>query len=337
MHIDFEELLFGVPRRLAHTYRYATVPTVYKETVDAHSFHTCYYSFLIALYAETVKNVHIDWRFMALAGSNHDLDESLTGDLLRDVKRSSPELHQLWNTMCEKVVTETSVKLIGSNDLAYYWKNDKDLTRIEGMIISLSDFLSVLSYTHEEISRGNKLVAELNNNCRNYIYNGFSKVLEDIGHPLFDITYCLFKVIGTKFHDERFSKLLQDCKYEAIQSYLMNSDGKLVPHNWYYFHMHELLDIVETEYSVQSRSNTVVKPSYYFRYTDFSNRSQRYLNINLIDERWKHIEKPTHILLTNNPWSVKLYSESMNHEQHVGYLSGGAMIVFEKTFTDIYR
>lgn len=189
--LNVEDLLFGTSRRLAHIRRYASIPVNRVENVAEHSFYVSFYALMLAKDLVKQKQVEIDWERLYTATIVHDVDESLTGDVLRHVKRKSHELHEMWNRMCEKVVSEFCEEL--GIDFLDDWKNDKDMNSLEGFILSLADFLCVFSYGYEEYMTGNQNMKKVMAGSYKWVRDIFEEH-SDSDHPA---AYLVKEVLGT--------------------------------------------------------------------------------------------------------------------------------------------
>lgn len=88
----------------------------------------------------------------------HDLEESLTGDIDRNVKRGSPDLYEAIKKFASRRMGDLLIRLwpqcTGAVSwLAAHWNWAKDET-YEGRIVQLADFMSVVSYMHHESLTG---------------------------------------------------------------------------------------------------------------------------------------------------------------------------------------
>lgn len=176
--LSIENLLTGHSSRLPHIRRYASIPVHRTENVAEHSYYVVLYSLIIAK-AIRIEDptIEINYEKLATACAIHDIDESLSGDVLRHVKRYSPELKDMWNTMCLSFIQQASDSI--GVDFVNEWKSDKDMTTIEGQILSLSDFLSVFSYGLEQYRLGNSHFHEILVGCYEYVMDHFGTDFDD--------------------------------------------------------------------------------------------------------------------------------------------------------------
>jgi len=202
--INVSSMLFGYNRRLSHIRRFSSFPVIRTENVAEHTHYVLFYSMLIAHEIESLGDA-IDWRLLTTSVSIHDLDESLSGDVIRHVKRFSPVLHREWKKMSKEMVQ------ILSDDLGIqfvkYWESDKDLNCVEGQIIALSDFLAVLSYTMEEYYTGNQYMGLVVQKVLNNLVQ-FFKLAGDEGfmiHPVINrvLQDSVVNIKSVKFPEHR--------------------------------------------------------------------------------------------------------------------------------------
>jgi 5'-deoxynucleotidase YfbR-like HD superfamily hydrolase len=86
----------------------------------------------------------------------HDMDECFSGDMIRMFKYSDPILKMEVNKACETFMSMLSSDIAESyvRDSIYAdWFESKN--EREGSIVAFADYLSVLSYIHQEIDLGN--------------------------------------------------------------------------------------------------------------------------------------------------------------------------------------
>lgn len=205
--LNFNEMLFGDSRRLSHIRRYASVPVNQSENVAEHSFYVSYYCMLIAkdlVKRGIVRSEEIDWEFLMTATIIHDIDEALTGDVLRAVKRHNNELHNMWGKMCQSVVGELSHKV--GIDFRFEWDHDKDMDMVEGWIITLADFLSVISYATSELELGNLNMIRVLEECTEYITTTF-KAYTKKDNPYREFLLYLYDELNYKFRQHNLKTI----------------------------------------------------------------------------------------------------------------------------------
>lgn len=175
------EVMFGKLSRLKDTWRYSAQPVIARENVAEHSFWTAIISAVIAM--EIAPNLAKEVTFRALF---HDIEECMTGDLVRDMKYASPEIR----AAILKVETKFVDNLISNMgrvgvQIRDVWSNAKDDT-LAGRIVSIADALSVISYCTKEQELGNTNLREIRIACLRLIDN---KKLGPVGDPLSEIVW----------------------------------------------------------------------------------------------------------------------------------------------------
>lgn len=156
--LNMRELLLGRPTRLRYVVRFSICPRVHDESVAEHSFYTAYFAMMIAQDL-MVREVEVNGYEVASKALIHDMDETYSGDMIRMFKHSSPEIKDAMDKAAEGFMEQHSKDLLGHEGLCTIWKNAKS-DNLEGAIVSLADFLSVLSYVVQEIQSGNHVMYE---------------------------------------------------------------------------------------------------------------------------------------------------------------------------------
>jgi 5'-deoxynucleotidase YfbR-like HD superfamily hydrolase len=149
------ELLQGRMRRVVHTRRFSGHPLLRQETVAEHSYLTAHYALCIAISCVREGSRDIDYGKLLSRAIMHDVDEAVSGDLLRPIKYSSPEFRAMW----EKISKDAMYGLCREMDMPELypiWEHAKD-DSLEGEILALADLISVHGYLQEEIAMGNTL------------------------------------------------------------------------------------------------------------------------------------------------------------------------------------
>jgi len=154
--INLTELLAGDTRQMSSVIRYS-IPHGRGENVAEHSYYVIFYCLLIAKDMQR-DGYKIDIEKLLISATIHDLDEAVTGDIIRPVKYSSPELKLKLNEVANAYARFTLRKLESKDaeELYDYWEKSKDPTTLEGQILQMCDMLSVVAYCVERIWSGNK-------------------------------------------------------------------------------------------------------------------------------------------------------------------------------------
>lgn len=181
--LNLTELLAGDTRQMSSVIRYSSIPHGRGENVAEHSFYVAFYCLLIArdLLAQGFK---IDMERLLTCAIIHDLDEAVTGDIIRTVKYSSPELKHLLERIAIVYARHTLAKLeSGAEKLFDYWKTAKDPLTTEGQILQLCDMLSVISYCIERIRSGNEYMRTILRGAHDNFLVHFEGVVFDLYRP----------------------------------------------------------------------------------------------------------------------------------------------------------
>lgn len=163
---------FFTERNLDRVIRFSNQMRIKDESVAAHSFHTAMYSMILAD-LEIAAGNKVNVEKLLRSALIHDLEESMTGDILHGFKYSDPELLKNMRKMgaefYEKIVEDLPDNISGKYmDL---WRDAKS-EGIEGEIMEAADKIEALVYSIEEYSLGNKNFKPI----INYLMDGLVKV-----------------------------------------------------------------------------------------------------------------------------------------------------------------
>lgn len=169
-----KEVMAGKPARLRHTFRYSALPVVFRENVAEHSFWTALIGMTIA--AEISGDSQLIGEVAAKA-LLHDIEESMTGDLIRDMKYHDGDVRDAIRKV-EVEFARSIFEAIGGqagNLLEVYWRMAKDDSP-SGRIVALADLLCVISYVDHEQSLGNntKEMKQVRSDCAKLILHKFN-------------------------------------------------------------------------------------------------------------------------------------------------------------------
>ena len=167
-----EQIMYGDLSRMRHVFRYSAQPVITRENVAEHSFWTALIAMTIAgelghrhLFGEVAKRALL-----------HDIEETLTGDLVRSMKYFDVDTR----AAIAKVEVNFASKLFDSlgqvgRSFHEIWTLAKDKT-LAGRIVGLADLLCVLSYVEHERILGNatRQLSEIDTNCRRLVQDKFA-------------------------------------------------------------------------------------------------------------------------------------------------------------------
>lgn len=174
LRIDLKSLLNGQARKAAHTTRYSSCSVIRQETVAEHTFHSILISYVIASHLSR-DGVHVDFGSLLTNTLCHDLEESKTGDILRNVKHSSPEMLSLINDIGSRAMRMIDTSLDMQGEMVSSWIRAKDSTA-EGQILRVADLLSVVSYLVEDYKMGNRTMEDVHQEVTTAFNDAYSKV-----------------------------------------------------------------------------------------------------------------------------------------------------------------
>lgn len=159
------EVMFGKITRLSHTWRYSAQPVLVRENVAEHSFWTAMIGVTIA-YETGQPNLAGN---VALQAIVHDIEECLTGDLVRDMKYATTEFREAIKSIEERFVGGLVAKMGPTGQIIQArWRGAKDNSS-SGRIVRLADALSVIAYCTREATMGNNNLSEIRFACINLI------------------------------------------------------------------------------------------------------------------------------------------------------------------------
>lgn len=191
--LNLRELLLGRPTRLRYVIRFSICPRVHDESVAEHSYYTSLIAMLIAGDLRR-SGIEVNLGEVAIKSLLHDMDETYSGDMIRMFKHSSPEIKDAMDKAANICMEKFSKELMGEGGhLATIWREAKS-DNIEGAIVSLSDFLSVLSYVVQEIQSGNHIMYEHLEDLKKFYetfhakkYQGLKEYIDQAGRIIFGI------------------------------------------------------------------------------------------------------------------------------------------------------
>ena len=162
--------------------RYSSVYQESSESLAEHVTEVCMMSYLIAKYMTTHYDLKLDIGVLLEKCLIHDIDEVITGDIPRNTKYATRQVHKELNRVSDKAI-ELMEKMTGIT-LNEVWSEAKEGK--EGLILKTVDMLCVAKKCITEIElRGNltflKVVSELETHLSNMIScsQKFVKIFEN--------------------------------------------------------------------------------------------------------------------------------------------------------------
>lgn len=147
---------FFTERNLDKVIRFSNQMKIKDESVAEHSFHTSMYAMILADLEISMGN-KVDVEKLLRCCLLHDLEESMTGDVLHGFKYSDPELLKNMRKMGAEFFRTIVSNLPNGMSQKYFdlWKEAKS-GGIEGRLVEAADRIEALMYSIEEYSLGNK-------------------------------------------------------------------------------------------------------------------------------------------------------------------------------------
>lgn len=175
LSVNLKSLLLGSSSRLRNIVRFSNSHRIQDESVAEHSFGTALYCLVIG---EELRQggLQIDVELSVKRALVHDVEESHSGDFIRTFKHSDPVLAKAIDEAAErfsKKIFEEMAPPKSADVLYELWKKAKDRT-LEGMLVELSDFLSVVSYVLREAQMGNRALLDENADSMGEYANKFN-------------------------------------------------------------------------------------------------------------------------------------------------------------------
>jgi 5'-deoxynucleotidase YfbR-like HD superfamily hydrolase len=164
--------MFGRMTRLKDTFRYSAQPVLKQESVAEHSFWTAMIGVCIALEIEP-NSADV----VALKAIVHDIEECMTGDLVRDMKYSSAGFRSQIKKIESEFLNRLLLPMEEIGDTLYkIWENAK--VGRTGQIVACSDALSVIAYCTQEYDLGNSNLYDIREGCTELLISKFGKDAE---------------------------------------------------------------------------------------------------------------------------------------------------------------
>lgn len=186
-------LLNGVPSLASHTMRYSNRAVLKRENVAEHTFHTMFYAWVIALDMQSQWEAKLNIEILLVRCLVHDLEECITGDVIRDLKHADPEITRLIEIQGLKAIQSMEKSLgMESGKLELPW-SDAKVDDLEGQVVRVADCLSVVSYLIGEYTLGNRSLLDIHRNVISYIESVRSKVRNEYLRGLCNEVLAYFK------------------------------------------------------------------------------------------------------------------------------------------------
>ena len=173
-------------RNLDKVIRFSAKGRIKDQTVAEHLFHASLYAMIMAD-LETQMGNKVDVERLLRATLIHDLEESLTGDIIFDFKHSdekvATDIKNLGKKFFEDMVGTLPEDL--SKKYTELWMNAKDENTVEGRIMHAADRFEALAYALEEQQIGNKnfdlIIERLIEDLKNIKLKSVDILLKEMG------------------------------------------------------------------------------------------------------------------------------------------------------------
>jgi 5'-deoxynucleotidase YfbR-like HD superfamily hydrolase len=144
-------------RNLDKVIRFSAKGRIKDQTVAEHIFHASLYAMIMADLEIKMGN-KVDVEKLLRSTLIHDLEESLTGDIIFDFKHSDEKVAQDIKDLGRKFFEDMTAHLPENLSKKYVdlWANAKDENTLEGRIMHAADRFEALAYALEEQEIGNK-------------------------------------------------------------------------------------------------------------------------------------------------------------------------------------
>lgn len=160
-------------RRLSHIRRYSSLPVIRPENVAEHSFYCALIAYTLA-HDLKYRRYQVDPDLAMRKAMLHDLEESMTGDILRSFKYSSARLREEIEEAGFVNMGELALDFgAAASPVLRGWGSSKD--GLEGDVVAFADLLCVVAYVREEFIAGNRHLDAVAAEVFGYITENFQQ------------------------------------------------------------------------------------------------------------------------------------------------------------------
>jgi len=155
--MDLFNIITGPVSRMTHVTRYSSFAVNRKENVAEHSWWVALISMLIG--EELTGHGHqVNMTRLLSRALVHDLDECVSGDIIRSFKYSSDEVHEAISEASVVNMRRITSQMKEVGPAVYHdWAHSKD-DDLEGRIIAFADMAVVAFYCRAEDRSGNRAI-----------------------------------------------------------------------------------------------------------------------------------------------------------------------------------
>lgn len=144
-------------RSISHVVRFNGHPQQFPESLSEHSFYVAYFAMIIGELLKKHKEDIDEAKILKMA-LIHDMEETISGDILSPFKHYNEEILQAIGKVNQETIKivfkdlpeEMNNKMIG------LWVEESEQETVEAQIIKVADKLSLISKCYEEANMGNK-------------------------------------------------------------------------------------------------------------------------------------------------------------------------------------
>jgi 5'-deoxynucleotidase YfbR-like HD superfamily hydrolase len=166
----------GKVSRMSYVNRFSSFPVSRRENVAEHSWWVAFISLLIGYSVQEDPHMpEVNMEKLLTRAVTHDLNETLSGDIIRSYKYSTEELLDAIRNADAVNMARLGAEFGEANiPVTAAWRDAK-ADDVEGEIIAFADMASVVFYLREEHKMGNKFRAmELVNELHQKWFHRFS-------------------------------------------------------------------------------------------------------------------------------------------------------------------
>lgn len=143
---------------MASVFRFSSLPVHHRESVAEHTYYVVHLAWVLAMDIQR-RGTTVAFETLFARALVHDLDESLTGDIIRPFKHSSPELFEALTKGAREMFARRYQSLPGGTEVRDLWEGAKD-NLLEGRIVDFADVWSVYLYLYREVMLGSIFARE---------------------------------------------------------------------------------------------------------------------------------------------------------------------------------
>lgn len=194
-----KQVLFNPAMNMTAVQRYGCTRLAEPENLAVHVAEASMMSYIIASKLKSLGQ-EVNIGLLLEKCLVHDIDEVITGDIVRNLKYATPEIHEGIEKVACSAVNKVSELIEGATELTVTWERSK--LGVEGLILKLVDMLCVVRKAMTEVELYNNLAAlkiiselknhlvklssvisnngDLNNESSNYLINLIIEAVDEV-------------------------------------------------------------------------------------------------------------------------------------------------------------